>query len=229
MEGGAGKLDDEACTRTGCEAWAGFDVEAAAELLDALAHAAEAVALAGAGFGGAAVVVDFKGGEAVGGSGEAHGAPGGVGVANDVGDGFPDGEREDRLFAGFKRGRRSFAGESDAGGLEGEAGLLDLSGEAFAAVAADGLADFGERGAGGAFDVGDFGGGAGGFIGRAASDETAGELGFEDDDREGVAEDIVEVAGDALALGDGGELYVFGLGAAEFWRRRAWSARRRRC
>ncbi len=47
-------------------------------------------------------------------------------------------------------------------------------------------------------------------------DEAAGELGFEDDDREGVAEDIVEVAGDALALGDGGELYIFRLGAAEF-------------
>ena len=42
---------------------------------------------------------------------------------------------------------------------------------------------------------------------RVAFDETAGEFGFEDDDGEGVAEDVVQVAGDAFAFGDGGELF----------------------
>ena len=46
-------------------------------------------------------------------------------------------------------------------------------------------------------------------------DEAAGELGFEDDDGECVAEDVVEVARDAFAFGDGGELLVFFLGGAE--------------
>ena len=49
-----------------------------------------------------------------------------------------------------------------------------------------------------------------------AGDEAAGEFGFEDDDGEGVAKDVVEVAGDAFALGDGGEGDVFFKGGAEF-------------
>jgi len=67
------------------------------------------------------------------------------------------------------------------------------------------FADFGEGGAGGTFYVGDFGGGAL----RVEGDEASGELGFEDDDRERVAEDVVEVAGYALAFGYGGERLIF--------------------
>ncbi len=49
-----------------------------------------------------------------------------------------------------------------------------------------------------------------------ALEEAAGELAFEDDDREGVAEDVVEVAGDSFALGDGGEGFDLLLLHAEF-------------
>ena len=68
-----------------------------------------------------------------------------------------------------------------------------------------------EGGAGGVFYVGDFVRGAL----RVAVDQASGEFGFEDDDGERVAEDVVEIAGDAFALGDGGELDVFFLGGAE--------------
>ena len=71
--------------------------------------------------------------------------------------------------------------------VEGVAGAFDFGGEALGAVAADGFADFGEGGAGGGFYVGDLLGGAL----RVAVDEAAGELGFEDDDGESVAEDVV--------------------------------------
>ncbi len=80
------------------------------------------------------------------------------------------------------------------------------------AVAADGFADFAEGGAGGLLYFGDLLGGACGV----AFDEAPGELGFEDDDGESVAEDVVEIAGDAFAFGDGGESDVFFLGDAEF-------------
>ena len=68
---------------------------------------------------------------------------------------------------------------------------------------------------GGAFDVCDFGGCADRVGVRGMVEETAGELGFEDDDGERVAENVMQVAGDAFALGDGGEGYVFFLRGAE--------------
>ncbi len=46
--------------------------------------------------------------------------------------------------------------------------------------------------------------------------ELAGELGFQRDDGERVAENIMQVAGDAFAFGDGGEVFDFFLGAHEF-------------
>ena len=54
----------------------------------------------------------------------------------------------------------AFGGEGDAGGGEGLPGGVDFGNEAAGTVAADGFADLGEGGAGGAFYVGDFGLGA---------------------------------------------------------------------
>ncbi len=167
-----------------------------------------------------AVVFDEQRVEAVGGETEAHEAGGGAGVANDVGDGFADGEREYGLFGGaeLERGwlERGVEVEGDAGGAEGAASEVELGGEAFGAVADDGAADLGEGFAGGGFDVGDLGSG-GACVGRVRSllEEAAGELGFEDDDGEGVAEDVVHVARDAFALGEGGEALDLVLGAEE--------------
>ena len=105
--------------------------------------------------------------------------------------------------------------------IEGAACGFDLGGEALGAVAGDGFADFGESGAGGALDVGYLGGSAlevavlvVGLRG-VCLDEAPGELGFEDDDGERMAEDIMEVAGDAFAFRDGGE------GDVLFWAARS--------
>ncbi len=144
---------------------AGIDVKASAELLDALAHAAESVAFAGA--DSAALPLSWTS-SAV--------KPSGVVVKRMVhwvawawrtmlvtaSRTASESTVSSRALQG---GRAGLAGEGDAGGSEGEARLLDFGGEALAAIAADGFAHFGERGAGGAFDVGDLGGGAGGFIG----------------------------------------------------------------
>ncbi len=85
---------------------------------------------------------------------EAYAALGGFGVADDVSDGFADGETEDGLFRGVELRDGGFAGEGDTGGLEGLAGLLHFGGESPGAIAADGLSDFAECGAGGPFYVG---------------------------------------------------------------------------
>ena len=192
-----------------------FEGETAAEILDAFAHAAQAIAFAldfvrTIVFDDEAAVVAF--------GDEAQTAGGGAGVAHDVGDGFAQGEGEGGLFGGGEMRGGGGIGVEDKGDaccVEGAAGGFDFGTEAAGAVAADGLADFCESGARDAFDVGDLGGGAvvvGGFV---AIDEAAGELSFEDDDGEGVAENVVEIAGDAFAFGDGGEGEVFVLGFAE--------------
>ncbi|XWK69094.1 hypothetical protein RBB80_06245 [Tunturiibacter gelidiferens] len=78
------------------DAGVGRDGEASAEGLDALAHAAESVALAE--FGVGTVVGDEERVIAVFRSREADAAVCGLGVAHDVGDGFADGETEHGLF-----------------------------------------------------------------------------------------------------------------------------------
>jgi hypothetical protein len=110
----SGELDEEG------DAGIGGDGEASAEGLDALAHAAEAVALLK--FRMSAVVGDEQGMVAIGGVCETHAAVRGLGVTNDVGDGFADGEAEYGLFCGVKFRQWGFAGEGYACGLEGVAG-----------------------------------------------------------------------------------------------------------
>ena len=196
------ELDQDSDTR------AGGDREASAESLDAFAHAAEAVAFSD--FWLHAVIGDEERVIAVLGPGEAYAALRGFGVADDVGDGFADGETEDGLFRCVELRDRGFAGESNTRGLQGFAGLLHLGGETLRAVATDGLADFAEGGASGLFYIGD-------LLGCTlwvAFDEPAGEFGLKDDDGEGVSENVVEVAGDAFAFGYGGEGYVLFLGEA---------------
>jgi hypothetical protein len=80
----SGKFDEE------IDAGIGGDGETSTDGLDTLAHAAKTVALLK--FGVATVVSDEHGVVAVVGGCEAHAAVGGLGVANDVGHGFADGE-----------------------------------------------------------------------------------------------------------------------------------------
>ena len=203
---GDGKFDEQG------SAVITVDGEAAVESADAFAHTAKTVAFLLDGV--AAVVFDREGVIVVSRDGEAHGAACGFGVADDVGDGFANGECEDGLFGCAEGGRacgRGFPGERYVGRVEGLAGTVEFCGEALGAVAADGFADFGEGSAGGGFYVGDFVRGAL----RVVVHQAAGEFGLEDDDGESVSEDVVEIAGDAFALGDGCELNIFFLGGAE--------------
>ncbi len=92
------------------------------------AHAAQAVALVS---GGVMAVVGDR--EAIMRVFLHEGEPalGGAGVADDVGDGFAQGEGEDRLFAGGEAGGLdvTFNQEIDPGGGEDSAGGLDFRAE----------------------------------------------------------------------------------------------------
>ncbi len=122
-----------------------------------------------------------------------------------VGYGFAQNERHYGLFGRIQCRGLFFADESYARRIERAVGALDLRREPFGAIAPDSLADFAEGFARNLLDVGNLRGGAPG-VGR---EEASGELRFQDDDGKRVAEHIVEIAGDALALGDLGQLLDF--------------------
>ena len=121
-------------------------------------------------------------------------------VAHDVRDGLADGPREDGIL-GRRRGRRPTVDRRlDPGRLEHEPGVLELALERWLARAADRVADACQRLAGDPLDIGDLGPGSVGVPGQ----QPAGELALDRDERQAVAEDVMEVAGDPVALlGDG--------------------------
>ena len=134
-----------------------------------------------------------------------------AGVADDVGDRFAQGEGQRAILVGRQRRR-------DRGNLRGDArrdqdplGVGDLVAQPAGAVAADRAPHFGQRVARDALDVAD-------LLGRArrvAIGEPRRQLRLEHDDRQRVPEQIVQVAADALALGDPRHLHDRGLGHAQ--------------
>jgi len=107
-----------------------FQGETSAEGFNALAHAAQAVAFAREWM--FAVVFDQQLAAAFGDC-DAKAAVAGARVADDVGDGFAESEREDGLFGGGEAGdvrRNGLAVQRYAGGGEGEAGVVDLGEQA---------------------------------------------------------------------------------------------------
>jgi hypothetical protein len=177
-----------------------FNVETTANGLDAFAHAAQAVALAD----NLVLPVVFYHEPAMTGFGDkTEPAIGGAGVADDVCYGLAQRESEGRFFLRTEGLAVWFAFrlQLDAGSIKGTASGVDFGGQAAGAVAANGFADFSEGVAGGSFNVRHFRGGADGI----EQDEAAGEFGLEDNDGERMAEDIMQVTGDAFALGHGGE------------------------
>ncbi len=93
----------------------------------------------------------------------------------------------------------------DPGRIEDDLGARELAIETRLSIAANGLAHRRERLAGDLLHVGDLGPRPVGF----PRQETAGELALDGDQREAMAKNVVEVAGDPVALlGDGqrGEL-----------------------
>jgi len=124
-------------------------------------------------------------------------------MADNVGDGLTQRERQGRLLLGTEGFAVwfSFSNERDAGGIQGAARSVDFSCQAAGSVAANGFADFCESGSGGSFDIAHFRSGAGGIERYKASSEFC----LENDHRKSMAEDIVQIAGYAFALGDGCE------------------------
>ena len=88
----------------------------------------------------------------------------------------------------------------------------DFRRQTFGAIAADGLPHLAQSLAGDVFHFADFMTGAR----RIAIHQLAGQLGFEDDNGERVSEDVVEIARDALALGELGEVKNLLVGEVEF-------------
>ncbi len=134
----------------------------------------------------------------------------GPAVPNDIGHGFPYRPREYGILRRRQRTGRSVDGRLDAGGFEHEARVLQLSLEGRLSGAADRVADARQRFARDALDVADLRPGA--F--RIAGQQAAGELALDRDQRQAVAEDVVQVTGDPIALrGDGqrGELLTGGV------------------
>ncbi|RIH76340.1 hypothetical protein Mterra_03888 [Calidithermus terrae] len=94
--------------------------------------------------------------------------------------------------------------EADPGGAQGQPGPGELALQAPRLVALHRLAHLGGGLAADPLDLAHLAGGSS----RVALGELGGELGLEGDDREGVAQQVVQVAGDALALGDGRQALV---------------------
>jgi hypothetical protein len=79
---------------------------------------------------------------------EEQAARGGAGVADDVGDGFAEGEGQCDFFGGSevsRAGDRCLEDKGDACGIEGEASSFNLGAEAAGAVASDALRTTTER------------------------------------------------------------------------------------
>ena len=142
---------------------------------------------------------------------KAHATVRGLGVTDDIGYRFTNGEAEHGFFCRVQLRQRSFAGQRYTCCLQRVAGEFHLGGEALGAIASDCFAHFAEGGSRGLFDIGD-------LLGCAlwiAFDQASGEFGLEHDDGESVTEDVMQIAGDAFAFGDGGELLDLFVGHAK--------------
>ena len=120
----------------------------------------------------------------------------GARMPHDVGDGFPQAEAEGVGLRVVERGGLNVGGELDAGGGQYFARLRQLGGKAFRPVACYGLANFCECLPGGLLHVLNF---SPSHL-RVCLEDAVGEVRFDGDGGEGVAEEIVQIAGDALAL-----------------------------
>ena len=134
-----------------------------------------------------------------------------AGVADDVGDGFAQGEGQGAILVRRERAAATAQIGADARRDQDALGVGDLVAQAFRPVAADGAANLGQRVARDALDVADLGAARAGS--RSAS--LAGQLRLQHDDRQRVPEQIVQVAADALALGDPRHLLDGRLGHAQ--------------
>src|SRR5277367_3490412 len=183
-------------------AGAGVALQRAAEHLDALAHTAQSVALVLQ--AAAAVIFNLEAAGAVL-LLETQSAGVGASVTNYVGDGLAHRQREHTLV---QRRKSYFCGLTFcfySCGFKGGSGLREFGVEAASAIAANGVANLGERLARNLLDLSNFVASAL----RIAIHQLAGEFGFQNNDRKRMPEHVVKVAGDALALGHFSEVLNF--------------------
>ena len=123
-------------------------------------------------------------------------------MAHDVGHGLTQRQRKHGFLRRAERKLGDFAVHGDARGLQRLARANQFGGESLAAISADGFAHVGQRGARGVLHVLHL------LLGalRIAVHQLARQLGLQSDERQRVSQQIVQVAGDAFALGDLGQV-----------------------
>src|SRR5215469_8782800 len=128
----------------GCQARAlpGIDLEPPAEGFDALAHAADSVAFA---LDGAAPVVLHAQNRPAIVRRHLESTAGGAGVAENVGDGFAQDERQNRLLHRLQAHASLMVVEHYSRRVQRTAGTRDFREEAVGAIPSDGFPNLGER------------------------------------------------------------------------------------
>src|SRR5215469_311384 len=185
-----------------------FDFQRAVERAQALTHAPDAVALLE--LAAAAVVLHYQLGGAVV-TMQPDAATTRPGMAHDVGHRFPQHQGEQVVMAGRAVLAVDLRGEFHFGRAERHAGVDELSGDAAAAVAAHRLAYLAQRLPGDAFQFPHLAGGAVGI----AFQHACREFGLHGDQCQGMTQQVVQVAGDALALRGGRQAAYLLLGLAD--------------
>src|ERR1019366_3704724 len=177
----------------------GLALQRAADRLQPFAHAAQAVALRT--IGAASVIGDLQGGKLFIAC-QADAARLRLGVAHHVGYGFTKRQGKHGFLGRAQGNLRGFAVHGDARGFERLAGAEEFGGESLATISADGFAHVGQRGARSVLDVLHF------LLGtlRVAVHQLARQLRLQGYERQRVSQQIVEVARDAFALGDLGQM-----------------------
>ena len=135
------------------------------------------------------------------------------GVTDDVGHGFANRQGENGLLCRAEGNSGSFAVHGDASGFQRAAGLQEFGSESLTAISANGFAHVGQRGTRSMLHVLHL------LLGalRIAVHQLARELGLQGDERQGVSQQIVQVARNAFALGNLGQVLDFVLGALQLF------------
>src|ERR1035438_775934 len=190
----------------------GLALQRAADRLQPLAHAAQAVALRT--IGAASVIGDLQGAKLFVAS-QADAAGLRLSVAHHVGHSFTKRQGKHGFLRRAQGDLRSFAVHGDARGFQRLAGAQEFGGESLAAISADGFAHIGQRGARSVLDVLHF------LLGplRVAVHQLARQLRLQGYERQRVSQQIVQVARNAFPLGNFGEMFDFVLRELQLLRR----------
>ncbi len=129
----------------------------------------------------------------------------GIGVTYNVGDRLAQGEGQHRLLLRAQRHGVSITLDGNTSGFQCGARAGQLGEDAVAAISADGLTHISQRSAGGVFDIQHL------LLGtlRIAVHQFARQFGLEGNERQGMSEHVVQVAGNSLPFGNLSEMFDF--------------------